>query len=178
MPTARIFPISALLLVAWSASAQPAPPFGLRVQLGGTTTTVADGAAIAFQADAIGKPVDATVFVTHLGVLPSPNSTTYVGTATITSIDLTGAGDFSVSGLPDPSQTFPVNQGFTLRVTYKPSASLKVTGVLKISYSEQLPATPPSAVLPKPTIGSFSFNLSGVAPEFTFAYQPPPTGNT
>jgi hypothetical protein len=60
---------------------------------------------------------------------------------------------------------------------YKPSTSLRVTGVLKISYSEQLP-TPPGGVQPKATTGSFSLNLSGVAPEFTFSYQPPPNGNT
>src|SRR5438093_1593376 len=143
MSTARIFFASAALLLAAAANAQTALPFGLRIQLGATTTIAADGAAIAFQAEAIGKPVDATILVTHTGVLPSATATTYVGTATITAIDITGSSDLTVSGLPDPSQTFPVNQGFTLRVTYKPTTSVKVTGTLKISYSEQLPATPP-----------------------------------
>ncbi len=32
--------------------------------------------------------------------------------------------------------------------------------------------------MPKPTTGSITLNLSGVAPEFTFSYQPPPSGNT
>ena len=100
-----------------------------------------------------------------------------MGIVTITAIDLSGSTDFSLTGLPDPSQTFKPNDGFTLNLQYKPTTSVRVTGVLKISYSEQLP-TPPNGVQPKAITGSFSFNLSGVAQEFTFAYQPPPSGNT
>src|SRR5947209_2779151 len=94
----------------------------------------------------------------------------------IPAIALSGSTDFSVAGTPYPSQTFMPNDNFTLNLQYKPSTSLRVTGVLKISYSEQLP-TPPNGVQPKATTVSFSFSISGVAPEFTFSYQPPPNGN-
>src|SRR5436853_324195 len=177
MRTVRIA-TSAALLLAIVASAQTTtnPPFTIKILLAGVTTNGGDGSAIAFQADGIGRPVDAFINITHTGVLATPSSTTFMGVATITAIDLSGSGDFSLIGQPDPSQTFPVNQNFTFDVKYKPSTSLRVTGALKISYSEQLPNV--NGIAPKPIIGSITFNLSGVAPEFTFAYQPPPNGNT
>jgi hypothetical protein len=54
---------------------------------------------------------------------------------------------------------------------------LRVQGVVRISYTEQ-PPTQSNGITPKPTLGSFSLNLVGVAPEFTFSYQPPPGNNT
>ncbi|HTM47550.1 MAG TPA: choice-of-anchor D domain-containing protein [Bryobacteraceae bacterium] len=166
---------TALLLAATSAAQTPTIPFSLRVQQGTTVTNAADGAVIAFQAEAIGRPADATVNVTHLGVLQASNNT-FVGTATITALDISGSTDFQVVG-PEVNQTFTPNQTFTLSIRYRPTTSLRVTGAVKISYSEQLP-TPPNGVAPKPTTGSFTLNFSGVAPEFTFAYLPPPNGNT
>src|SRR5215472_16807608 len=181
MRTAHAILAPAALLLAAAATAQVAPtplPFSIKVQQGTTISNATDGSLIAFQADAIGVQASAGVTVTHLGVTPAtPPNAAPVGTATITAVDLTGSTDFSVVGIPDPTQGFTPNQVFTLNVRYKPSTSLRVQGVLKISYSEQLP-TPPNGVMPKPTTGSFSFNLTGVAPEFTFAYQPPPGNNT
>src|SRR6266542_7008892 len=180
MSKTTIFSISAAaLLIASSASAQTAPLFSIKVQQGTTVTNVTDGGSIAFIAEAIGRPVSAGISITHLGVQPAnlPPTALPVGTATITAIDLSGSTDFSLASLPDPSQTFKPNEGFTLNLQYKPTTSVRVTGVLKVSFSEQLP-TPPGGTQPRPTPGSFSLNLSGVAPEFTFSYQPPPNANT
>src|SRR5258706_15146042 len=176
MAKAHSVSISAALLIASVAGAQTTAPFSIKVQQGTISGNATDGSSIAFSADAIGRPTDATVSVTHLGVLPA-NSTTYVGVATLTAIDLSGSTDLSVIGTPHPGQTLTPNQNFTFNVRYRPSTSNRVTGVLKLSYSEQLP-TPAGGVAPKPTTGSISFNLSGVAPEFPFSYQPPPNGNT
>jgi hypothetical protein len=172
---AGFLPASSVL----SAQTTPAPlPFSIKVQQGTTLVNATDGSLIAFQADAIGRPTDATISILHLGV-PSTTSPTLppTGTATITAIALTGSTDFSVIGTPDPTQGYPPNQGFTLDIRYKPSTSLAVQGAVKISYTEQ-PPNLPNGTMPKPTLGSFSLNLSGVAPEFTFAYQPPPGNNT
>lgn len=181
MSTARMVPTFAVLLISSVARGQVTPPplpFNIKVQQGNSVVNATDGSSIAFQADAIGRPSDATVIITHLGVTPlTPPNAAPTGTATITAIDLTGSTDFSVTGIPDPGQTFTPGQNFALGVRYKPSTSLRVQGLLKISYQEQAP-TPPNGVMPKPTTGSFSLNLSGVAPEFTFSYQPPPGNNT
>ena len=181
MSTPRIVSVSAALLIASLASAQVTPtplPFTINVKQGTTLSNATDGSLIAFQADAIGRPSDAFVTITHLGVIPAtPPNAAPAGTATITAIALTGSTDFSVIGVPDPSQGFPPNQGFTLDINYKPSTSQRVQGVVKINYTEQ-PPNLPNGTTPKPTLGSFSLNLSGVAPEFIFSYQPPPGNNT
>src|SRR2546425_11480119 len=102
MSTARLFATSAALLIASMASAQTTLPFSIKVQLGTTTTNAGDGAAVAFAADAIGRPVDATLNIVHVGVLPAnaPPTAPTVGTATITAIDLSGSTDFSLTGNP------------------------------------------------------------------------------
>jgi hypothetical protein len=176
MSRAHILFSSAVLLIASAASAQTTAPFTVKIQQGTITTNASDGSSIAFSADAIGRPTDATISVTHAGVLQTTTST-YVGTLTITAVDLSGSTDFSLIGTPDPNQTFAVNQSFSFAVRYKPSTSTRVTGAVKLSYSEQLP-TPSGGTAPKPTTGSISLTLSGVAPEFTFSYLPPPNGNT
>jgi len=179
--TPRIVSAAAALLIASLASAQITPtplPFTINVKQGTTLSNATDGSLIAFQADAIGRPSDAFVTITHLGVIPAtPPNAAPTGTATITAVALTGSTDFSVIGVPDPSQSFPPNQGFTLDIRYKPSTSQRVQGVVKINYTEQ-PPNLPNGTTPKPTLGSFSLNLSGVAPEFIFSYQPPPGNNT
>src|SRR5579864_3911445 len=110
MRAARLFSISALLLIASAASAQVTPPplpFSIKVQQGTTIVNASDGSSIAFQADAIGVTASAGVSVTHLGVTPpTPPNAAPVGTATITAVDLSGSTDFSLTGVPDPSQTF------------------------------------------------------------------------
>jgi hypothetical protein len=179
--TAHLVSASAALLIASLASAQVTPPllpFSISVKQGTTVANATDGSLISYQADAIGRASDATVNVTHLGVIPpTPPNAAPTGTATITAIALTGSTDFSVIGIPDPTQTFPPNQGFTLDIRYQPSTSRQVQGLVKISYTEQ-PPNLPNGTTPKPTLGSFSLNLLGVAPEFTFSYQPPPGNNT
>jgi hypothetical protein len=175
--------LAVLAIVSSPLAAQtPAPPpFRITVTQNTTSVTAGDGSLISYSADAIGRPSDASVSITHLGVIPPPTTNipnpVATGTATITSYILSGSTDFSVTGIPDPSQTFAVNQGFAIDIRYKPSTSLAVQGSLKIFYTEQAP-TPTNGVMPKPTLGSFTLNLSGVAPEFTFSYQPPPGNNT
>ena len=168
-------PLSVVLVAATSASAQTTLPFAIKAQQGTIVTNVSDGGSIAFTADGLGRPADANITITHLGVAPSPGATP-TGTATITAIDLSGSTDFSLTGVPDPAQTFQTNQSFTIGVRYRPTTSVKATGLLKITYTETAP-TPPSGVAPKPTTGSFTLNLSGVAPEFVFSYLPPPNTN-
>jgi hypothetical protein len=179
--TARLVSASAALLMASLASAQvtPAPlPFTISVKQGTTISNAADGSLIAFPAEAIGRSSDAFVSVTHLGVTPlTPPNAAPTGTAFITAVALTGSTDFSLLGVPDPSQGFTPTQGFTLDIRYTPSTSQRVQGVVKINYTEQ-PPNLPNGTTPKPTLGSFSLNLSGVAPEFIFSYQPPPGNNT
>jgi hypothetical protein len=179
--TPRIVSAATAVLVASLASAQVTPtplPFTINVKQGTTLSNAIDGSLIAFQADAIGRPSDAFVTVTHLGVIPAtPPNAAPTGTATITAVTLTGSTDFSVIGVPDPSQGFQPTQGFTLDIRYMPGTSQRVQGVVKINYTEQ-PPNLPNGTTPKPTLGSFSLNLSGVAPEFIFSYQPPPGNNT
>ena len=181
MSKACVVSSSAALLIASFASAQvtaPPLPFTLSVKQGTTISNAADGSLIAFQADAIGRPSDAFVTVTHLGVIPpTPPNAAPTGTAFITAVSLTGSTDFSVSGVPDPTQGFLPNQPFALDIRYTPGASQRVQGLVKINYTEQ-PPNLPNGTTPKPTLGSFSLNLSGVAPEFIFSYQPPPGNNT
>jgi len=175
MSRSHLLSLSAALLIASAASAQTTSPFSVKVQQGTTIVNAADGSSIAFAAEAIGRPTEATATFTHPGVLPA-NSTVPVGVATITAVEVSGSTDFTVTG-PDAGQTFTPNTTFVLAVRYRPSTSNRVTGVAKVSYSFQLP-TPSTGVAPRPTTGSISLNLSGVAPEFTFSYQPPPSGNT
>ena len=182
MSTVRMvsgFPALTLgVMIASLASAQVTPPFTINVKQGTTLSNATDGSLIAFQAEAIGRPADAFVAITHLGVIPAtPPNAAPTGTATITAITLTGSTDFSVIGVPDPSQTFQPNQGFTLDIRYQPSTSQRVQGSVKINFIEQ-PPNLPNGTTPKPTLGSFSLNLTGVAPEFIFSYQPPPGNNT
>src|SRR5881628_1833212 len=111
MSRAHIFSTgAAALLIACAASAQTTTtiPFSFKVQLGTTVSNAVDGSSIAFSADAIGRPVDATISVTHLGTLPA-NTTTFVGTGSITSVEISGSTDLSVIGPPDVTQTFTPN---------------------------------------------------------------------
>src|SRR5205823_4885713 len=116
------------VLLASIASGQTTLPFSIKIQQGTVVTNASDGALIAFQADAIGKPTGANISVTHLGVPPAnqPATAAPVGVATITAIDLSGSQDFSLTGLPDPSQTFRPNDNFTLNLQYKATTSLRV----------------------------------------------------
>src|SRR2546429_2178532 len=139
---------AAALLIACAASAQTTTtiPFTFKTQLGTTVSNAVDGSSIAFMADAIGRQVDATISGTHLGTLPV-NTTTFVGTGTITSVTISGSTDFSLIGPPDSTQTFTPNQTFAFNVRYKPTTSNRVTGAVTINWSEQLP-TPATGVLP------------------------------
>ncbi|MBI3472220.1 MAG: choice-of-anchor D domain-containing protein [Candidatus Solibacter usitatus] len=156
---------AALLLAAHTASAQAptAAPFAMRVAQGSTITSLTDGSNIAFVADAIGRPSDAVLSVTYRGN----------GSAVITALDVTGSTDFIISGLPDFTQAFTPNQTFTLNIRYQPTASARVTGSIRFSYTESPPIPPGGAT----KSGIFGVTMSGVAPEFFFTVVPQPNGN-
>src|SRR3954447_11206268 len=99
MSTVRHFPIFATLLFAAGASGQITLPFSVKIQQGAVISNATDGASIAFQADAIGKPTSVGISITHTGVPPAnqPPTASPVGVVTITAIDLSGSTDFSLS---------------------------------------------------------------------------------
>jgi hypothetical protein len=141
----------AMCALAPVASAQA--PFSIRVQLPQGTSALADGATVAMQADAIGAPVSATVTVTYTG------STTTL----VSSVDYSGANDFSLNSVPDfsiASLTLGRNQSLAFGVRYTPATSNRVTGRISIPWVEGR------------TTGTLTINLTGVAPEFVFSYIP------
>lgn len=136
----------------------------LRVQVSGTTQNISDGSTIPFAAEAIGRPLDALVSVTNRGT----------GTINITRVEVTGATDFSVSGAPAPETPIVPNDGFSMNIRFLPVSGLKVSGLVKIYYTD----TPPSPPGGKIVNGIVNLNLTGVAPDYTFTYLPLPVGNS
>jgi hypothetical protein len=134
----------------------------MRVALGSAVTAVNDGGNVAFTADAIGRPQDAVLSVTYRGN----------GSAVITALDVTGSTDFILSGLPDFTQVLTQNQTVTINISYKPTASQRVTGAIRFSYTE----TPPNPPGGANRSGIFGLTMSGVAPEFVFTVVPQPNG--
>ncbi len=152
-----------LPLVGLAVSAQA--QFNVRVQIAGNVTTVADNGTIQFNADAIGKPVDAVVSITNRGT----------GTINITRYELTGATDFTTGGVPAPEVAILPNEGFSMNVKFTPVSGTRATGVMKLGFTDTPPPTPPGQ---RVTNGTLTLNLAGVAPEYTFTYLPPPSANS
>src|SRR5947199_5656972 len=76
MSKARMLSTSLALLIAalpiaTTANGQTTLPFSIKIQQGTTVTNAGDGSSITFQADAIGRPTSAGIYVTHLGVQPA-----------------------------------------------------------------------------------------------------------
>ena len=154
----RLSIIAPLLCLA--AAALPGQtPFSFRSQVSGTVQTLGDNGSITFSAEAIGRQLDGTVQVTNTGTAP----------LSVTRVELTGSTDFSISGVPDVSSTFALNDAFTLTLRYKPSSGQRVQGAIRIFYT----LNPTN----RPTTGSSGLNLTGVAPDFTLSYLPPPSAN-
>lgn len=147
-----ILGLIALGALAPAASAQA--PFSIRVQLPQSTSAVADAGAVALQADAIGVPVSAQVTITYTG------STA----ANVSSVDYSGANDFTLNSLPDfsaSSVTLGRNQSLAFGARYDPATSNRAAGRISIPWVEGR------------TTGTLTINLSGAAPEFVFSYIPP-----
>ncbi|MBM3767206.1 MAG: choice-of-anchor D domain-containing protein [Acidobacteria bacterium] len=147
--------------LAVSAQAQ----FNVRVQIAGNVATVADNGTIQFNAEAIGRPVDAIVSITNRGT----------GTINITRFELTGATDFTTGGVPAPEVAILPNEGFAMNVKFTPTSGTRATGTMRLGFTDTPPPTPPGQ---RTTNGTLTLNLAGVAPEYTFTYLPPPSGNS
>ncbi len=152
------------LLAATFAAAQTTSPVSLRVQIAGAVQNITDGGSIQFAADAIGRPVEATITVSYRGA----------GSINITRFEFNGSNDFTISGIPSPDVAFQPNESFTVGVRYRPASSVRATALIRFSYTDNPPVPPGNRV---PVNGSVGLNLVGVAPEFGFTLITPGTSN-
>ena len=166
--------LTLLLAAAPAAVAQtPASTFSWRTVQPDLTQTLADGGTLAFNAIGVGIAADAGVTLTY-----RPALQTLV--ATVVSVDLTGSNDFSIGGVPDlTSGQVQLNRnspaiGFSVR--FKPSTSRVVTGKITVNFTEADTATVPA--FRGQRTASFTLNLTGAAPEFTYTYAVQPNGNS
>ncbi|MBL8177901.1 MAG: choice-of-anchor D domain-containing protein [Bryobacterales bacterium] len=135
-------------------------PFNIRFQQGQNLSVLADGGTANLPADAVGQPVSGTFTLTYRGN-PGTN-------VTINTVDVIGSQDFSILGFGEPPFQILGGNTATATIRYTPTSANRATARLAITYRES--ATPN-------VTGSFSLNLTGVAPEFAFSYTPP-GGNT
>ncbi len=147
-----------------SAPGQTTPPFSYRAQVGAVVQPIADGGTLLYAADALNRPLDGSLTVTYRGI----------GSVSLNRFELTGSTDFSVSNVPQEGAILTPNQSFTVGIRFSATSSDKKVGAFRILYTDS-PPTPPGG---RPVNGSTTVNLSGVAPEFTFAVVVPvPGGN-
>ena len=155
----RLIPF--LLLTAAVLPAQTSLPLSFRVQVSGAVQTVADNGTIQFNAEAIGKPLDASVSVTNRGT----------GTINITRVEITGITDFTVTGAPAPEVNYLPNESFSVNVRFQPTTGQRAVGAIRFFYTDTPPPVPAGGRI---TSNSSGLNLNGVAPDYTFTYLPPP----
>ncbi len=152
---ARFLLVAVPLLFVSTAGAQT-PPFAIRVQQGQATTNVAAGDSFPMTADGVGRTATATLSLTSR----------VSSAVTIKSVDLTGSGDFAVSGsaatVVNPEQTI----SFT--ITFRPSSAEQKTSRLAITYSD-VAAGPANTV---------TLTAIGTTPDFVVSYSTPSDGNT
>ena len=158
----RLIPF--LLLTAAVLPAQTSLPLSFRVQVSGAVQTVADNGTIQFNAEAIGKPLDASVSVTNRGT----------GTINITRVEITGITDFTVTGAPAPEVNYLPNESFSVNVRFQPTTGQRAVGAIRFFYTDTPPPVPAGGRI---TSNSSGLNLNGVAPDYTFTYLPPPSAN-
>jgi hypothetical protein len=138
----------ALLIVA-SASAQTAP-FAVRVQLADSALDVLDGGNIPFVTSGIGRSVTANITFTNRGAQ----------LVTVNFTQLTGAADFTLSGVPDGSFTVAAGQLFTAQVVYAAANSNRNVAQFRVNYTVGN------------TTANLTLNLTGTAPEFVYSVTP------
>jgi Abnormal spindle-like microcephaly-assoc'd, ASPM-SPD-2-Hydin len=158
----RLIPF--LLLTAAFLPAQTSLPLSFRVQVSGAVQTLTDNGTIQFNADAIGKPLDASVSVTNRGT----------GTINITRVEITGITDFTVTGAPAPEINYLPNESFSVNVRFQPTTGQRAVGAIRFFYTDTPPPVPAGGRI---TSNSSGLNLNGVAPDYTFTYLPPPSAN-
>ncbi len=148
---------AALGLATPGALAQTNLPFQIRVDLEGSSSTVANFTTVTLASSAVGKPLVVSVTLTYTG-----NTR-----AAITAMPLLlGSSDFSIiSPMPEVPIPFAPGDNFRVQVRYAASTSRQANGQLSFIYNE----TPP--LKEQPVIaGVIAVNFTGVAPEFTASY--------
>ena len=152
----RLLPLLALVAAALPGQTNP---LSFRTTVSGTVQTLTDNGTVTFAAEAIGRQLEGTIQVTNRGTLP----------VSVTRIELTGSTDFTMIGVPESTSVFAVNEGFALTVRFKPTSGVRALGAVRFFYAEN-PAV-------RPVNGNSGLNLTGVAPDFTLSYLPPPSAN-
>jgi hypothetical protein len=149
--------LAALGLVVPAALAQTNFPFQIRVDLPNTSATVPNYSNVTLAAEAVGKPLVASVTLTYTG------RTQAVITATPL---LLGSSDFSIiSPLPEPPIPFSPGDNFRVQVRFGASSSRQANGQLSFIFNEA------PALKDQPIItGTIAVNFVGVAPEFVASY--------
>ncbi|HZT32566.1 MAG TPA: choice-of-anchor D domain-containing protein [Bryobacteraceae bacterium] len=148
-------------LAAFPAAGQTAP-FSIRTQQGTNVQNTSDGGTFNLPADGIGLASNGLVNVTYTN--PSPGAA-----GVITSIQLLGSTDFVLNGVPDLTGGYTLttkSSGLQFNVVYTPSTSQLESAKIVFGYTDGT------------RTGSFSLNLTGVAPDFAFTYLAPPAGNS
>lgn len=156
----RLSILSPLVLLTAALLPGQTSPLSFRVQVSGTVQTVTDNGTIQFNADAIGRPLDAAVTVTNRGT----------GTINILRVEMAGSTDFAANSVPTPDVGLVPNDTFGMTLRFQPSSGLRALGSIRIFYTD----TP---AVGRVVNGSVLLNLNGVAPDFAFTYIPPPTSN-
>jgi len=145
-----VFRVAFFSLIALASLQAQTNPFGVRVQLPDAALDVADGGSIPFVAAGIGRTLSSTLTITNRGTQ----------VATVNFVQLTGAADFTVSGVQDGAFTVPPGQVFGAQISYAATTSNRATGQFRFNY----------------TIGAatanVTLNLAGTAPEFVYSYTP------
>src|SRR5713226_3584162 len=131
--------------------AQAPAPFTMRSTQGPNVQLLSDGGTISFSSEGIGQSASASVLLTYTNRLG----------VTINSIDVIGSTDFTASL---SAATLPIvlnfNDTTTFFIQYTPTALGKVTGTVRIAFTETNRLTT-----------NLTVNLIGVQPDFGFSYQ-------
>lgn len=145
-----MFRVAFFSLIALAALQAQTNPFAVRVQLPDAALDVADGGSIPFIATGIGRTLSANLIITNRGTQ----------VATVNFAQLTGAADFTVSGVQDGAFTVAPGQVFGAQITYAATTSNRTTGQFRFNYTIGT------------TTANVTLNLVGTAPEFVFSYTP------
>lgn len=144
------------LSVTGSLLAQSAAPsFPVRVALPNSSATVPNGGTVSMVAQAVNQTLTATLTVTYRGT----------GIGTVSRVELVGASEFELGGLPQlPLQLTP-GQPLTFQLRYIPTSTRGVNAQLFLTVSEQ--ASPSAQPTPAALI---TINFVGTVPEMAVAY--------
>jgi len=158
----------ALGFAAVCASAQPTPPFTMRIQTRGVVEAPADGGTLQMPSEGIGLPVAATLTIGYTGTAANT-------TVSLNSVTFSGSTDFSFSGTGNwPLQLTNLSNTTSVGLQFLPTSSRAQTARVVFNYSQTVTVNNVSTT----TNGTLTLNLSGTAPEFVYSYIPQPNGNS